>query len=73
MACLRLLASYKAVTVRVHAGLLKRLQRARNARTPSELIQALLAEAAENTRPTRAQLDVDSATSPVRGSARSAG
>jgi hypothetical protein len=66
------LASYKAVTVRVHAGLLKRLQRARNARTPSELIQALLAEAAENTRSARAQLDVGSASTSVRGPARSA-
>jgi hypothetical protein len=63
------LASYKAVTVRVHAGLLKRLQRARNARTPSELIQALLAEAAENSRTARSELDV--APPPVRGQARS--
>lgn len=70
MACSRLLASYKAVTVRVHAGLLKRLQRARNARTPTELIQALLAEAAENTRTARAHLDDASAAPPVRGSAR---
>lgn len=70
MACSRLLASYKAVTVRVHAGLLKRLQRARNARTPSELIQALLAEAAENTRAARAHLD-DAPPPPVRGHARS--
>lgn len=69
MACLRLLASYKAVTVRVHAGLLKRLQRARNARTPTELIQALLAEAAENTRSTRTHLDVADAR-PLRGPAR---
>ncbi|MCW5890581.1 MAG: hypothetical protein KIT14_08515 [bacterium] len=59
------------MTVRVHAGLLKRLQRARNARTPSELIQALLAEAAENARTTRDHLD-DVAAPPVRGSARSA-
>ncbi len=67
MACNPTLASYKAVTVRVHAGLLKRLQRARNARTPSELIQALLAEAAENSRATRAEIDVPP---PVRGQAR---
>lgn len=67
MACLGLLASYKAVTVRVHAGLLKRLQRARNARTPTELIQALLAEAAENTRSPRTHLGV---ARPLRGPAR---